>query len=425
MLDIKLLREKTTEFRKNLEKRRDAEVLKNFDLLIKEDEKHRKLIFESQKLRQERNSLTEKIKIAKNSKKNAESFFSKAKETADKLKAVEKEKSVSEKKVFELLYLIPNVLHDSVPFGKNDEDNVEVRKWGKIKKNEKLIHHGLIAVDLGLADFERAAKISGSGFYFLKGNLALLEQALIQYSIKKLVSKGFTFIVPPFLMNKKSYSGVVDLNDFENVMYKIQDEDLYLIATSEHPLTAMYSGEVIDSRNLPLKFCGLSSCFRREIGKRNIDERGLFRVHQFNKVEQIVFCLPDESNKFLELLVSNAEELLKELEIPCRVVNVCTGDIGFVASKKYDVEGWSPREGKYIELMSCSDCASFQAVRSDIKYLMPDGKRGYLHTLNATMAAIPRIMRLILEQNQISNNSIKVPVVLQPFLNGLTELKKE
>jgi seryl-tRNA synthetase len=424
MLDIKLLRENVVEFRKNLEKRRDSVVLKNFDLLVKEDEKHRSLIQKSQELRRERNMLTEKIKIFKTQKKPVEKIFSEAKNVSNKLKSIDKEKELVEKKFKELLFIIPNILHDSVPFGKSDEDNVEIRKWGKAIKNEKLLHHGVIAVDLGLADFERAAKISGSGFYFLKGNLALLEQALIQYSIKKLVSKGFTFIAPPLLMNKKSYSGVIDLNDFENVMYKIQDEDLYLIATSEHPLTAMYSGEVIDSRQLPLMFCGLSSCFRREVGKRTIDERGLFRVHQFNKVEQIVFCLPDKSNNFLESLVLNAEELLKELEIPYRVVNVCTGDIGFVASKKYDVEGWSPREGKYIELMSCSDCASFQAVRSNIKYLLPNGERGYLHTLNATMAAIPRIMRLILEQNQ-SINSIKVPVVLQPFLNGLTELKKE
>ncbi|MBN2127556.1 MAG: serine--tRNA ligase [Candidatus Diapherotrites archaeon] len=424
MLDIKEVRENTALIRKNLEKRRDSAALTNFDLLVKTDVEYRKLLQDSQKLREERNKLTEEIKQLKAKKKNADSLLASAKKISDKLKETDIKKEKIFQEFIKLIYLIPNVLDDSVPYGKSDEDNVEVRKWGNTAKNELLIHHGVLAAELGLADFERAAKISGSGFFFLQGELALLEQALIQFSLKKLISKGFVFVSPPLMINRKAYEGVTDLNDFENVMYKIEGQDLYLIATSEHPLTAMYSDEAIDSRKLPLKHCGLSPCFRKEVGKRAIDERGLFRVHQFNKVEQIVFCMPEASAKMLELLVLNAEELLKELEIPYRVVNICTGDIGIVAAKKYDLEGWSPREGKYIELMSCSNCLSYQAVRSNIKFVLPDGSRGYLHTLNATMAAIPRILRIILEQNQTDKKTIKVPKALIPFMDGLKEIKK-
>ncbi|MFH1588628.1 MAG: serine--tRNA ligase [Candidatus Diapherotrites archaeon] len=425
MLDIKLLREKSKEVEQNLARRQNPQILKDFSLLLKFDLKHRQLIKEADDLRSKRNKLTDEIKEAKAKGRNADKLLNEAKQIPAALKDIDAEKNQVKEK-FELLhYSVPNLLDESVPFGKSDADNVEVRSWGKPLKKKDLIHHGLLAAELGVADFERAAKISGAGFYFLKGSLALMEQALIQYSLGKLIKKGFVFVSPPLLINREAYAGVTDLGDFENVMYKADNEDLYLIATSEHPLTAMHSNEGIEEKNLPLKYCGLSACFRKEVGKRNIDERGLFRVHQFNKVEQIVFSRPEDSNVFLEEMVSNAEGLLKDLEIPYRVVNVCTGDMGTVAAKKYDVEGWSPREEKYIELMSCSNCASYQAVRSKIRLIKPNGEKEYVHTLNATMAAIPRILRILLEQNQTPEKTVLIPEPLQPYMNGLKEIKKE
>ncbi|MBI5554213.1 MAG: serine--tRNA ligase [Candidatus Diapherotrites archaeon] len=224
-------------------------------------------------------------------------------------------------------------------------------------------------------------------------------------------------------MRREPYAGVTDLADFEQVMYKVDGAELYLIATSEHPLVAMHAGEAIALRELPLKYVGLSACFRKETGKHGLDERGLFRVHQFTKVEQVAFAHPQDSSRLLEEIVENAKGLLSDLEIPFRVVNVCTGDIGIVASKKYDVEGFSPRENKFIELMSCSNCSSYQAVRSQIRFLEPNGEREYLHTLNGTMAATSRMMRMILEHYQTPEGFLRVPSVLQPLMGGLTEIQ--
>ncbi|MDP2973682.1 MAG: serine--tRNA ligase [Candidatus Diapherotrites archaeon] len=321
---------------------------------------------------------------------------------------------------------LPNVLHDSVPAGKDDNDNKVIRKWGKTKKPAFPIkHHGQLAADLGIADFERAVKISGAGFFILKGNLALLDLALQRFAIDLLAKKGFTLIQPPLIIKRKPYEGVVDLQDFESVMYKIDNEDQYLIATSEHPLVSMYMDEILEEKQLPILLAGASPCFRKEIGKHGLDERGFFRVHQFNKIEQIIFCKPEESWKLHESLVKNAEELLKKLQLPYNVTNVCTGDMGAIAAKKYDVNGWSPREQKYFELMSCSNCTTFQSAALNIKYRKKDGSKQFVHTLNSTMVATTRALRCIIENCQTKQGTIKVPKALQPYMNGLKEIKPD
>jgi len=252
-----------------------------------------------------------------------------------------------------------------------------------------------------------------------------MELALQRLAIDHLLGKGFTLILAPFMLKKDAYQGVTDMDDFENVMYKVDGGDLYLIATSEHSLVSLHKDGSIDAKKLPLKYIGLSPCFRKEIGKHSIDERGLFRVHQFNKVEQVVFCHPKDSWKIHEELLKNSEELLQQLEIPYRVVNVCTGDMGTVAAKKYDIEAYSPREDKYVELMSCSNVLTYQAVRSNIKFKNADGSKEYLHTLNNTAIATSRALRIILEHYQTPEGTVKVPKALQKYMNNLIELKKE
>ena len=281
--------------------------------------------------------------------------------------------------------------------------------------NFELKNHGL-AADNNWADFERATKTSGAGFYFLKGSLVLLDLALQRFSLDTLMKKGYTPVIPPYMINRKSYEEVTDLDDFEKVMYKIEDNDAYLIATSEHPMAAMYQDEIFEEKELPLRLAGLSPCFRREIGSHGLDTKGLFRVHQFHKVEQFVYCHPDISWEIHEELCKNAEEIFQKLEIPYRVVNICTGDIGTVAAKKYDIEAWMPRENEYREVVSCSNCTTYQAVRLNIRVRDKADfeSKQFVHTLNSTAVATFRTMRAILENFQQEDGSVEIPKVLRP-----------
>ena len=271
---------------------------------------------------------------------------------------------------------------------------------------------------LDLADIPRAAKISGARFYFLKNELVMLDLAMQRLALDMLIKKGYTPVYPPFMMRREPYEGVTDLADFEDVMYKIDDEDLYLIATSEHPMAAMHMGEVFEPTDLPLKLAGISTCFRKEAGTHGKDTKGIFRVHQFNKIEQFVFSHPDESWKIHEDLISNIEEYFQALEIPYRIVNVCTGDIGIVAAKKYDLETWMPVQETYMERGSCSNCTAYQATRLNIKYRLKKGvtEKDYLHTLNSTMMANPRAMVAILENFQQEDGSVRIPKALHKYL---------
>lgn len=429
MLDVKILRENFKEIKKNLETRRDKEIISRLVDWQKKDEKWRNLKSELEELKQKRNQITESIKIAKANKKDTTKLLETAKIIPQKIKETEPIVKELEEETHKILMRIPNTLHSSVPFGKDESENVEIKKWGKVNQNPNLKHHAEIAIGINGADFERAVKISGSGFYYLKGDLVMLELALQKLALDLLIKKGFTPVQVPHLMGIEAYNGVTDLAEFETVQYKIENSELRLISTSEHPLAAMYMNEILNETDLekPIKYAGISYCFRKEIGKHGLDERGLFRVHQFNKIEQVIICKPNDSWKIHEELSANQQELMEKLEIPYRIVNVCTGDIGIVAAKKYDLEAWSPREGKYIELGSCSNCTTYQAVRLNIKYRKSDGEKEFVHTLNNTMIATARTLRIILEQYQDKDGNLIVPKALIPYMNGqkiISKIKK-
>jgi len=426
MLDIKLIREKPEIFINDLEKRGDSDKMKLFEELVEKDREWRQLNTDVEKLKHYRNAISKEIAALKAKKQDADVKLKEAAKIPKEIEKKEKEAVKLKERVDWILMRLPNVLHDSVPFGESDEDNVEIRSWGEKKKFDfNLLTHGELAEKLDIADFERATRASGKGFYYLKGDLALLQQSLIRFAIDNLVKKGYIPIDPPLMIRREPYEGVTDLADFETMMYKIENEDLYLIATSEHAMAAMYMNETIPKEKLPLKFVGMSSCFRKEIGSRGVDEKGLFRVHQFYKTEQFIFCEPEDSWKYHEELINNVEELLKLLKLTYRVVNVCTGDIGIVASKKYDVEAWSPRQNKYIEVASCSNCTDYQARRLNIKTGKEGGDKRLVHTLNSTAIVLSRILVAILENYQTKDGSLEIPEVLQSYMNGKKIISKK
>ncbi len=424
MLDLKIVRENPEQIRKDLKRRGDAEKLKWVGELVAADRKHRSALQEAESLRAKRNEITAEINNLMSQKKDFRHKIAEAKALPDKIKKAESKAAPLKEKVDWYLMRLPNILHESVPAGRGDSGNVVVREYGKKTSNPEMAPHGEILEKNGWADFSRAAKISGSGFYFLKGKFALLELALIRFAVDRLDSRGYSLILPPLMMNREAYEGVTDLSDFESVMYKVDSENLYLIATSEHPMASMYRGEIFAEQDLPLRLAGVSPCFRREIGKHGIDTRGLFRVHQFNKVEQFVFCRPEDSWKFHEELIGNAESIFRDLGLAYRVVNICTGDIGAVAAKKYDLEVWMAREEKYREAVSCSNCTSYQSVRSNIKFRKKDGSKEYVHTLNSTAVATSRALRAIAE-TYYDGSVLKVPKPLQPYMGGAKEISPE
>ena len=422
MLDIKLLREQPEVVRQDLEKRGDADKIAWIDEILLKDEEYRKLLVEAQALRAKRNSVSKDINKAKKEGKDVKAILDEAKLIPDKIKKIEGKVERISEFIKEKRMRLPNILHNTVPEGQDDSGNVVLREVGKKRKFDfELPNHGEWLESKGQADFKRATKISGAGFYFLKDKIALMDFALQKFALDKLMNKGYTIVEPPFMVRREPYEGVTDLADFENVMYKIQDDDLYLIATSEHAIGAMHMNETFETLDEPIKYAGISACFRREIGSHGLDSRGLFRVHQFNKIEQFIFCKPEESWALHEELLENAEEIFKELELPYRVVNICTGDIGIVAAKKYDMEVWMPREEKYREVVSCSNCTSYQAVRLGIKY-KKDNSKEYVHTLNSTAIATSRALRAIIENNMQKDGTVIVPKALHKYMNGVKKI---
>jgi seryl-tRNA synthetase len=420
MLDIRFVRSNPDIVRADLEKRNDTEKLAWVDDLLKKDVRSRELKIETDTLRQRRNTIAREINAMRKSGQEASLLMAEAAALPQKIREFDEEQDEIAHAIRHYLMRLPNILDPGVPVGKDDTENVEIKRVGTVRTFDfELKNHGQLAADKGWADFERATKISGAGFYFLKGSLVLLDMALQRYAIDLLVRKGFTPIIPPYMINRPSYEGVTDLEDFEKVMYKIEGDDSYLIATSEHPLGAMHKDEIFEEKDLPLRLAGISPCFRREIGAHGLDTKGLFRVHQFTKVEQFVFCKPEDSWRIHDELLSNAEEVFQNLEIPYRVVNICTGDIGTVAAKKYDIEAWMPRENEYREVVSCSNCTSYQAVRLNIRVRNKSEfeSKQNVHTLNSTAIATSRVMRAILENYQCRDGSVEIPRVLRSYIN--------
>jgi seryl-tRNA synthetase len=428
MLDIKLIRENPELVRNNLEKREDPENLKMLDELIEYDDGWRRLLTELNSLRHKRRILTTEIAELKKEGKDIKVKILEAQKLDERITALEEKVSRSEEKRHHYLMRIPNLLHESVPKGKDEHDNVLVRTWGEIPEFEFPVKdHIDLGLSLDIMDIERAAKVAGARFYFLKGESVLLDMALMVFALEEMIKKGYIPIQPPFLMRRKPYEGVVALSDFEEDLYKIENSELYLIATSEHPMAAMFMDEVLKAEDLPLMMVGVSANFRKEAGAHGKDTRGIFRTHQFNKVEQFVFCEPKDSWKVHEELIQNAEEIVQKLCLPYRVVNDCTGDIGTVAAKKYDIEVWMPAQNAYREIISCSNCTDYQARRLNIRYREKEGAppKGPVHTLNSTALATGRTIVAILENCQQEDGSVVIPEVLRKYMYGTEKIEQK
>jgi len=417
MIDIKLIRENPEIIKSNIKKKGQIEKIPLVDKIIVLDGKWRKLKFEEDGLRSERNKISEQINQIKKQKKDASKFISIAKVIPKRIEELENKRKKFEEEIKNLLYQIPNVIHKSVPIGKDDSENLEIKKFGKPTKFDFPVkNHVELVENLSIADFDDSAKTSGKGFYYLKGDLALLNRALVNFAIDFMVSKGYVYIEPPLMINKRVAEAKGDFQAFENALYKIEGEDLFLIPTAEDAILGMLADKTIKEEDLPLKFFGYSMCFRKEIGSHGINEKGLWRTHQFNKVEQFIFCKSEDSWKSYKELRKNSQEILKQLELSYRIIECCTGDLGNWKAKSEDFEVYRPTTKDYGEVMSLSNCTDYQARDLNIRGINKKGERYVLHTLNNTALATSRIMVAILENNQQKDGSIKVPKVLWKYL---------
>ena len=418
MLDISMFREHSDVIRADHDRR--GLGYENIDEVIRLDEEWRKIRYEVDQLRKARNAAARGIADAKKSGDSAAADKILA-EVADIGAKIDDLSNLSDEhlaKRDELRMSIPNILHAEVPIGEDDQKNTLHSLHGEKKELgfEPRNHNDLIEMN-GWVDQARGAKVSGSRFYFLQGDLARLEMALQQYGADFLMQRGYTLVQPPLMMNREAYEGVTDLADFETVMYGIEPDKYYLIATSEHPLTAMRMDEVIEPSELPIKLVGVSSCFRREVGAHGLSDRGIWRVHQFTKVEQIVISHPDDSWGHHEDLLTNAVDMWDSLGLHYQVVNICTGDMGTVAARKYDLEAWLPGAGQYKEVVSCSNCTDYQANRLRMRFRTSEGNEA-VHTLNSTAIATSRALVAIMEQNQTEDGRVTIPEVLRPYMRG-------
>ena len=392
----------------------------SIDKLLMLDKDYRSLVTEVNDLRSYRNTVSKKIASLKKNKKSANSEIAKMKEVGLSISNIEKESNKIKESIDSILLNIPNLPHDSTPNGIGSKDNKLVREFGKLKKTDhKIKNHIELGRDLNLFDFDRAAKISGSGFPLYTNRGAKLERALINYMLDlHSLEFGYVEIFPPFLVNSKSPKTTGNLPKFSEDMYQIENDNLWLIPTAEVPITNIHKDEIIPEKNLPIKYVSYSACFRREAGSHGKDTRGFLRLHQFNKVELVKFVKPENSYQELEALTVNAEAVLKNLGLKYRVIELCTGDLSFSAAKCYDIEVWSPAEEKWLEVSSCSNFESFQARRGNIKYRKNDGKTDFLHTLNGSGVATPRLLVALLESHQNKNGSINIPEPLQPYFGS-------
>ena len=423
MLDPKLLKENPQAVKEMLSRRNMADF--PLDELITLDRRRRKLIVETQELRQKKNMLAEAIARKKKANQDATSELAQIKEVSSYLGDSEDELIKTEGRFTELMIVVPNMLHESVQSGKDEKDNVVVRKNGSTKKMDFAPKdHVDIATALDLVDIERAAKVSGARFYFLKNELVKMNQALANFALDFLSEHGYTPVQPPYMIRKEPMSGAVILGDFQDVIYKVEGEDLYMIGTSEHAIASMHMDEILDGKKLPMRYAGFSPCFRKEAGAHGRDMKGIFRVHQFEKVEQFVYCRPEDSWKEHEKMLALSEEFFNNLGIPNRVILLCSGDTGKISSKTYDIEAWMAGQNAYREIVSCSNCVDYQARRLGIRFRDKTNEDTRLvHTLNSTLVATERTIVAILENYQTSMGTVEVPDALQNYMGGIKEIK--
>lgn len=424
MLDMKFLRNNFDDVKKKLQHR--GEDLSELDKFGELDEKRRKLITEAESLKAKRNEASKQISVLKRERKDAEPAIKEMREVGDQIANLDKELKEIEENLNHMMLSIPNIPHESVPIGEDEDDNVIARKWGELPEfNFEIKPHWDVGTHLDILDFENASKVTGSRFVFYKGLGARLERALLNFMMDLHADEhGYEEMLPPYIVNRDSLTGTGQLPKFEEDVFKLEEWDYFLIPTAEVPVTNYHRDEILKEEDLPKQYVAFSGCFRSEAGSAGRDTRGLIRQHQFNKVELVHFVRPEDSYEALETLTGHAEKVLQLLNIPYRVMSMCTGDLGFTAAKKYDIEVWIPSQDTYREISSCSNFEDFQARRAKVRFRRgKDGKPEYVHTLNGSGLAIGRTVAAIIENYQQEDGSIIVPEALQPYMGGKKVIK--
>ncbi|MEG0527036.1 serine--tRNA ligase [Amedibacillus sp. YH-ame10] len=420
MLDMKFLRENPEIVKENMKKKFQDKKLPLVDEVIALDVENRSLKQKGDDLRQQRNTLSKEIGalMAKGQKDEAQAIKEKVQAMADEMKLTEEKESELTSKIKNIMMQIPNIIDDSVPIGKDDSENVELEKFGEpVVPSFEIPYHTDIMERFDGIDLDGARKVAGNGFYYLMGDIARIHSAVISYARDFMINRGFTYVIPPFMIRSDVVTGVMSFAEMEGMMYKIEGEDLYLIGTSEHSMIGKFIDTILDEKKLPYTYTSYSPCFRKEKGAHGIEERGVYRIHQFEKQEMIVVCKPEESKEWFTKLYTNTIDLFRSLDIPVRALECCSGDLADLKCKSVDVEAWSPRQQKYFEVGSCSNLTDAQARRLGIRVKGEDGKY-FAHTLNNTVVAPPRMLIAFLENNLNEDGSVNIPEVLQPYMGG-------
>lgn len=427
MLDIKFVRENPELVKENIKKKFQDSKLLLVDEVIALDAEYRAAITEGDGLRAQRNKLSKSIGalMAQGKKDEAEAVKKQVTEQADRLKELEMREAELQEEVRQRMLVIPNMLDPSVPIGRDDSENVEVQRFGEpVVPDFEIPYHTEIMERFGGIDLDSARRVAGNGFYYLLGDIARLHEAVLAYARDFMIEKGFTYVIPPFMMHGSVVQGVMSFPEMDAMMYKIEGEDLYLIGTSEHTMIGRFVDQLIPEAQLPLTLTSYSPCFRKEKGAHGLEERGIYRIHQFEKQEMIVLCKPEDSMAWYEKLWRNSVELFRSLDIPVRQLECCSGDLADLKVKSCDIEAWSPRQQKYFEVCSCSNLGDAQSCRLKIRIKGEDGKNYLPHTLNNTCVAPPRMLIAFLENNLRADGSVRIPEVLRPYMGGKAELQK-
>ncbi len=428
MLDIKFVRQNPELVKENIKKKFQDEKLPLVDEVIELDEKLRSAKTRGDDLRKIRNEVSREIGglMKAGEKEKAEEAKKRVAEIADELEALEKQEEECQAELTKRMMVIPNIIDPSVPIGPDDSHNVEIEKFGDpVVPPYEIPYHTDIMESLAGIDIDSARRTSGNGFYYLKGDIARLHSSILSYARDFMIGKGFTFFIPPFMIHGDVVKGVMSFAEMENMMYKIEGEDLYLIGTSEHSMVGRYIGQLLDKEDLPQTLTSYSPCFRKEVGAHGIEERGVYRIHQFEKQEMVVICEPEDSPMWFDRLWQNTVEFFRTLDIPVRTLECCSGDLADLKVKSCDVEAWSPRQKKYFEVGSCSNLGDAQARRLRIRVQAEDGSKYLPHTLNNTCVAPPRMLIAFLENNLNADGSVNIPKALQPYMGGMTKIERK
>ena len=428
MLDIKFVRNNPEVVKQNIKNKFQDDKLPLVDEVIELDQRNREIKQEVEALRADKNQISKQIGacMALGKKEEAEELKKKVQENAERVEALSKEEKDVEAKITQNMMIIPNIIDPSVPLGKDDSENVEIEKFGEpVVPDYEIPYHTDIMESFNGIDLESAGKVAGNGFYYLMGDIARLHSAVISYARDFMIDRGFTYCIPPFMIRSNVVTGVMSFAEMDAMMYKIEGEDLYLIGTSEHSMIGKFIDTMLTEDQLPQTLTSYSPCFRKEKGAHGIEERGVYRIHQFEKQEMIVVCKPEESKMWYDKLWQNTVDLFRSMDIPVRTLECCSGDLADLKVKSCDVEAWSPRQKKYFEVGSCSNLGDAQARRLGIRVKDADGNKYFANTLNNTVVAPPRMLIAFLENNLQADGSVRIPEVLRPYMGGMTEIKRK